>query len=158
VDVKSKPVHFYVQRSESFTLTDIVIPFDIELLNIGDMPWIRQLEVLLPFVHTVDGIYPFEFSALKDTNNESDIIVSLEVNDVEVGSTYATALPNYMGLSGINAYLRLKTGDQVTLYKIFYGHLRDFCFRFTQFSWSLVEEDILLGWNKFIVKILTFIA
>lgn len=137
VDVKSKPVHFYVQRLSNFNLTDVTLPFEQEILNIGG----AMNTASGVFTAPVDGIYRFEFSGMK-WDTATYVFVSLQVNGVRVADTYATGLPNHLALSGINASLRLKTGDQVRLFKG-PGILRDDS-RFTQFTGWLVEEDLLL--------------
>ncbi len=96
------------------------------------------------FTAPVDGIYHFEFSSLKDATDPSSIFITLQVNGVGIGTAYATNLPNYLGFSGINAYLRLKTGDRVTLYKTG-GALQDDN-RYTHFTGSLVDEELLVGY------------
>jgi len=136
--VKSKSVYFYVQRSGDFSLTNVVVPFNIEILNVGD----AMNTASGVFTAPVDGVYHFEFSALK-LNDASNIFVHLQVNGITMVTSYATYLSNYLALPSINAYIRLKTGDQVWLYKN-QGTLRD-DFRYTQFAGQLVEEDLVLG-------------
>jgi len=66
------------------------------------------------------------------------------VNGVSISSSYALDYGAvYRGLSGISASLRLKTGDQVRLFKTT-GTLNDEGGLFTHFSGSLIEEDLVL--------------
>ncbi len=139
LEVKSKSVIFYVQRSTDFSLTNVVLPFDIVRLNVGD----AMDTAAGMFTTPVNGIYHFEFSAMKDAFDPTAVFVTLQVNGVGIATSYATSLPNYLGLSTINAYLRLKAGDQVRLFKTS-GTLKD-DFRYAQFTGWLVEEDILFG-------------
>jgi len=127
-----------VQRLHDFNLTDVVLPFELELLNIGG----GMNTASGVFTAPVDGLYHFEFSALKMLD-ESKIFVHLQVNGVTKVTSYATSLPYFLALPSINAYIRLKTGDQVWLYKGV-GTLRD-DYRYTQFAGQLVEEDLVLG-------------
>ena len=135
--MKSKSVYFYVQRSTDFSLANVVLPFDIEILNVGG----AMNTAAGVFTAPVNGIYHFEFSAMK-LNDASSIYVHLQVNGVTMATSYATNQSDFLALPSINAYIRLKTGDQVWLYKT-YGTLRDY-FRYTQFTGQLVEEDLVL--------------
>jgi len=71
----------------------------------------------------------------------AELAIYLQVNGVKIGVSYGTSLPNYLGLSGINASLRLKVEDQVRLYKVNNASLNDDGNHFTHFSGWLVEED-----------------
>ncbi len=104
----------------------------------------------------VVGIYHLEFSGLKDSST-AGIYVYLQVNGANVGISYTTWLSNFLALSGIiSASLRLKFGDLVRLYKTS-GALDDGAGgdQFIYFTGWLVEEDLLLGWNKHIAKNIT---
>jgi len=139
VDVKSKSVHFTVQRTSSnFDLENAVIPFDIERLNVGG----AMNMATGVFVAPVNGIYHFEFNGMKYVDSTA-IFVFLQVNGDNIGSAYATNLPNYLGLSGISASLKLKSGDQVRLFKTT-GTLHEWL-QYTFFTGWLVEEDLVLG-------------
>ena len=97
------------------------------------------------FTAPVDGIYHFEFSGLKDASDSTVIAIQLQLNGVFIGHSYGPPLPNYfLGLSSISASLRLKTGDQVTLFKES-GTLNDDAGHWTHFTGWLVEEDLVLG-------------
>lgn len=94
------------------------------------------------FTVPVDGIYHFEFFGLKFV--ESIVLrVLLQVNGVSISEAFATGLPNYLGLSGISASLRLKSGDQVRLFKT--TGIIDPDPYVSQFTGWLVEEDLLFG-------------
>lgn len=143
VDIKTKSVHFYVQRSADFALSD-VIPFDIVQLNEGG--------AMNPpagiFTVPVDGIYQFEVSALRDAVSATDAVyIDFQVNGVTIASSYATNLPDFVALYGINVSFRLKTGDQVRLYKLG-GVINDNNRHYTHFSGRLVEEDLVLVGNN----------
>ena len=98
------------------------------------------------FIAPVNGIYHFEFSGMKDAaDNSASYRVILQVNGALISTSYATnALPNYLGLSAINTYLRLKSGDQVRLYKNGGTLFDDIGYGYTQFTGWLVEEDLVL--------------
>jgi len=123
-------------------VTNAVIPFDIERLNVGE----AMNLVAGTFSAPVDGIYHFEFSGLRDTTSETDILVYLQVNGVNIAACYSSYLPYtfFGGLSSINASLRLRTGDQVRLYKTAGALFDGLAYGYTQFTGWLVEEDIIL--------------
>lgn len=138
IEVKRRSIYFYVQRVSDFGVTNVVLPYELERLNVGG----AMNAGTGVFTAPVNGIYHFEFSSMK-LDNGSKAFVHLQVNGVTVATSYATALPNFLSLSSINAYLHLKAGDQVRMYKN-EGTLRD-DYRHTQFAGQLVEEDLVLG-------------
>ena len=143
VDVKSKSVNFYVQRNSDFALNNTIIPvsFEIERLNVGG----AMNTAAGIFTVPVDGIYHFEFSALKDASDSANVYVRLLVNGQTIGMSYGSNIPGYwVGLSSINARLRLKTGDQVSVFKDG-GTIHDDSGHYTHFNGWLVEEDLVLA-------------
>ncbi len=140
--MKIQSVHFFVQRSRDFNLTNVVIPFDIERLNVGGAMDLATGVFTVP----VNGIYHFEFSALKESSDINSVYVYLQLNGVDIGISYATNLPNFLSLNGISASLRLKIGDEVKLYKA--GGTLDDDGPFTHFTGWLVEEDLVLAVQK----------
>ena len=64
IEIKSSTVHFYVQRNTMFDTTDVVIPFQLERLNLGGAMNLATGIFTVP----VAGVYHFEFSALKDVS------------------------------------------------------------------------------------------
>jgi len=118
-------------------LTNAVIPFDRVLLNEGE----AMNAATGIFTVPVDGIYHFDFTAMKDFDS-IDVYIYLQVNNETVGNSYAPSL-SFVSLSGISASFRLKIGDQVRLFKTT-GTLNDNAGHYTYFSGWLVEEDLLL--------------
>jgi len=124
--------------SGDFALNNTVIRFDTQLLNEGDAMNLATGIFTVP----VDGIYHFDFKGIK-SSSPSWLRVFLQVNDVSIGEAFAGS-ENYAALSGIGASLRLKTGDQVRLYKA-EGIIHDYSpAHFTFFTGWLVEEDLKL--------------
>jgi len=143
MEVKTKSIHFYVQRSQVFSQDNVVIPFDIVRLNEGG----GMNAAAGVFTAPVDGIYHFEFAALRDDSRNGQMYIDLQVNGATLATSFAAYISNYVSVNGINASLRLKSGDQVRLYKSG-GTLDDNNRHYTQFSGWLVEEDLILVRNK----------
>ena len=97
VDVKSKSVYFYVQRTSEFSLSNVVLPFELEVVNVGGAMNISEGVFSAP----VSGIYHFEFSALKSPTDELAYVV-LQVNGLNIGGSYAPDLPKFLALSSIS--------------------------------------------------------
>ncbi len=135
-----RSVHFSVQRINAFGLNNAVIPFEVEVLNVGG----AMDTASGTFTAPVGGIYHFEFSGMKGSDPTA-LNIALQVNGVDVGSTYATDLANVFALSGINISLKLQIGDTVRLFKTT-GTLNDFTGnnRNSHFSGWLEEEDVVL--------------
>jgi len=120
-------------------LANVVLPFDLERLNVGGAMNLATGVFTVP----VDGIYHFQFSGLRDYTDATGMSIGLNVNGVNTGNCYSSSLPSYsVGLSGISASLRLKVGDQVTLFKGS-GTLREDA-HYTHFTGWLVEEDLVI--------------
>jgi len=97
------------------------------------------------FTVPVNGIYHFELSGLKTYGDVSFLYLQLQVNGASIGASFSPHLDNsdqFISLSGISASLRLKTGDQVRLFKTG-GTLFDDGNHYTQFTGWLVEEDLV---------------
>jgi len=139
VELKTKSVHFYVQR----TTTDEkpgMIPFQKEVLNLGGA---MDLTTGL-FTAPVNGVYHFEFAALKDYSTSSESYVHLVVNGKEFATSYAKDGTFFIGHSGISASLLLKAGDKVGMEKPS-GGFADWHHRYTHFTGWLVEQQIELA-------------
>ena len=137
VEIKTKNVHFYVQRLNGFFTSDVVIPFDVAVMNEGNaFDLARGI-----FTALVPGIYHFQFSAVKYENIEALRIV-LQVNGKNVGMAGTDKNKESWNAVSISASLRLKAGDRVNMYNE-YGMIADGPPRWTHFSGWLVEEDLM---------------
>lgn len=137
MDVKTKGVHFYVQRNTSFKMANTVIPFEVGVLNIGDAMNVKSGIFTAP----VSGVYHFEFTGTKD-KSDKQLDVQLEVNsNIHVGEAHGSGAVKSTSNLYITASLRLKKGDRVNLYKAG-GVLYDSTVHYTHFTGWLVEEDL----------------
>lgn len=138
VDVKTKNVHFYVQRNSPFNNNNSVVPFQVERLNVGGAMNLASGVFTAP----VDGTYYFEFFGQKDESNSLDLRIDFRLNSQIMNWAYTPALPQFFTTSSANL-LRLKTGDKVDLYKniggILYANNAGFQSYFT--GW-LLDEDL----------------
>ena len=90
VDVKTKTVHFYVQRIRHFETFNAVIPFQKDRLNEGDAFDLSSGIFTVP----VPGTYHFDFSAVKDGVANS-LAIYLQVNGANVGRAETAAEPMF---------------------------------------------------------------
>jgi len=137
LDVKTKSVHFYVQRDTIFNTDYTVIPFESARLNEGGAMNLASGVFTAP----VDGIYHFEFSGVKDPST-TGLDISFQLNGVNVGHaiTNPVATGTWDSLS-ITASLRLKVNDKVNLYNLSGALHEANNNHYTHFTGWLVEED-----------------
>ncbi|XP_057375243.1 uncharacterized protein LOC130696180 [Daphnia carinata] len=90
-DVKTQPVHFYVQRSDQYSSSSSsVIPFNIEVLNDGGAMDIRSGIFTVPKT----GTYLFDFSGVNDPN-DGVLSVEFNIDDKKMASTFAGDLGHF---------------------------------------------------------------
>ncbi len=112
-DVKTRSVHFYVQRNES-TEESGVLRFQLARLNVGEAMNLATGIFTVPS----NGIYHFEFSAVK--NGKEEWAIYLQVNGVRIASSFSQVkitTGNCYVTGMLNASFRLKKGDQVNIFK-----------------------------------------
>jgi len=142
LDVKSSPIQFHVQRSNSFTDANKVIrPYDIELLNQGG--GMNRTSGI--FKAPVNGIYYFSFRGQIHTKNLIDL------NNLQLrknGSIVATSISSFgmWHVVSLECTIRLKKYDHVDVKKgPNEGELAEnIKEHLTHFSGHLIEEDLTL--------------
>jgi hypothetical protein len=148
-DVKSTPVHFYVQRNSGFSTRDNRIPWDLSRVNEGNAMNLQTGKFTAPR----PGIYFFSFTGLVDLPASSYRValgVYLNLNGGLIGSGRVeeanTSDYQYSPLT-LQSTLNLKKGDQVwlqiyvqttgaSLYDSTYNHYNHFT------GWMLEEEIV----------------
>jgi len=136
VDIKTKSVHFYVQKNYSFS-EKAVIPFELERLNEGG----AMNLVSGVFTAPIPGIYHFQFSCLAESSVYSDLDIHIQLNEEKIGVAHTSSKMGF-STTALTASLRLKATDRVTLYKAG-GVLHDSIGHHTDFAGWLVEEDLI---------------
>jgi len=109
VDLKTKSVHFYVQRKLSHRVKG-VINFHIQRLNDGEALNLTTGVFTTP----LNGTYHFQFSGIKSSDTDY-LYVKLQVNGVIVGQTVFNDgdMKRVYSSASLTASLKLKAGDRV---------------------------------------------
>jgi hypothetical protein len=154
-DVKSTPVHFYVQRSSSFSSFGPPIAFELARVNEGNAMNLTSGIFTAPR----PGIYFFSFTGLVEFPASSSRVflgVSLYLNDIylldRIGTGYvaeSNTVTDQLSPLTLQSTLNLKKGDQVWvaipenylptgafLYDNSYSH-------YSHFTGFMLEEEIV---------------
>ena len=148
-DVKSTPVHFYVQRNSNFDL-QTTIPFDLEVVNEGNAMNLMSGIFTAP----VTGIYFFSFTGLARFPASSDYVylnVILYLNGGQIGlgrAEDANTVDNQFGpLSSLQSTMNLKKGDQVWVEITGMSSevylLDNINYHYTHFTGFMLQEEIV---------------
>jgi hypothetical protein len=152
VDVKSAPVHFYVQRNSSFHKTETPIPFDLALVNEGNAMNLTSGK----FTATRPGIYFFSFVGMARLESSSSSSVSfssyLYLNGNRIGSSFvkeSNAPVDQFNPVTLQSTLNLKTGDQLWVEIRYLSSSSSYLldegksgYHHTHFSGFMLEEEI----------------
>jgi hypothetical protein len=149
-DVKSTPVHFYVQRNSSFSTSGTPIPFDLARVNEGNAMNLTSGIFTAP----TTGIYFFSFTGLtyfRDASGSSSVylLVDLYLNGGRIGSGYVSESNTVAGQNSpltLQSTLNLKKGDQVWItinWQSTGAYLYDASYHFTHFTGWMLEEEIV---------------
>ncbi len=149
VDVKSEPVHFYVQRNSSFSTQDTPIPFEFAWVNEGNA-------MDLPsgiFTAPRPGIYFFSFTGVAYLKSSSwatfDSYLYLNGNRIGTSNVKEQNAPidQYNPLT-LQSTLNLQKGDRVWVQINYYPdsslYLADYpSSHLTHFTGFMLEEEIV---------------
>ena len=70
--IKSSPIYFYVQRKSNFAVPNVVIPYEVELLNEGEALDLASGVFTAP----VSGVYYFSFKSFTGSSRVTKLIVT----------------------------------------------------------------------------------
>lgn len=143
-DVKSSPVHFYVQRKSPFYLEgrgrfSAILPFEITRSNQGGGMDAKTGVFTVP----KPGTYVFTFGAIK-RDKALHVDIFLRLNDVErIASVYGSEHAGYFTLS-LQSILTLKKNDRIylVLQSASGGGIYDDDDMTTHFSGFLLDEQL----------------
>jgi hypothetical protein len=146
-DVKSAPVHFYVQRNSHFETQHTPIPFELARVNEGNAMNLTTGKFTAPR----PGIYFFSFAGvahLEDARSSSWFLSNLYLNGNIIGGSHVREKngPVYRPLT-LQSTLNLKTGDQ--LWVAFSSSGKSYLvdsdegFHLTHFTGFMLEEEIV---------------
>ncbi|XP_046456611.1 uncharacterized protein LOC124203801 [Daphnia pulex] len=153
VDVKSAPVHFYVQRSTSFSTVNTPIKFDLVRVNEGNAMDLTSGKFMAPR----PGIYFFSFAGDARLEGDAglgsstvDFYSRLYLNGFLIGSSHVHKHDGIIDQESpvtIQSTLNLKKDDQVWVTFSYSGgsssHLFDDSYHYTHFTGFLLEEEIV---------------
>jgi hypothetical protein len=147
VDVKSAPVHFYVQRNSPFNKTETPIPFELALANEGNAMNLTSGIFTAPR----PGIYFFSFTGVARLESSSDVYFDsyLYLNGNRIGTS--DVRENYGPVDQfspvtLQSTLSLKKGDRVWVTIDYTGsstYLADNSYHQTHFTGWMLEEEIV---------------
>ncbi len=149
-DVKSAPVHFYVQKNSSFSSQSTPIPFDLARVNEGNAMDLTSGKFTAPR----PGIYFFSFAGVGHLNDSPPawFYSFLYLNGNRIGSSSVTEnygpVDQFSPLT-LQSTLNLKKGDQLWLQIEISGdgssHLFDDSEHATHFTGFMLEEQIVVS-------------
>ncbi len=152
-DVKSAPVHFYVQRNSKFNKTETPIPFELTRVNEENAMNLTSGIFTAPR----PGIYFFSFTGLARLESSSIYLYSsLYLNGNLIGMSLVqenkSPVDQWSPLT-LQSTLKLKKGDRVWVQINYSGssaYLLDNEYHHTHYTGFMLEEEIvasLLGFG-----------
>jgi hypothetical protein len=147
-DVKSAPVHFYVQRNESFHNKSTPISFNLAVVNEGNAMDLASGKFTAP----QPGIYFFSFAGVARLYSPFIyyFYTSLYLNGNQIGRSTVSgnirnATDQYSPLA-VQSTLNMKKGDQVWVGILYSSssssYLYDDIYHYTHFMGFMLEEEI----------------
>ena len=136
MNIKTSPVHFYVQRNSHFSRSNAVLTFEVERLNLGGAMNINTGVFTAP----CSGTYHFSFAFMKN-GQVKPIRIYIRKNGVAIGAAFTHAYEAFLQ-SSLSVTLKLKLGDTVDLFQIGEASIYDDETHFNHFTGWLIEEDL----------------
>ncbi|XP_046638032.1 uncharacterized protein LOC124316249 [Daphnia pulicaria] len=147
VDVKSAPVHFYVQRNSNFNTQSTPIPFDLVRVNEGNAMDLNTGKFTAP----QPGIYFFSFAGVAhlESSSYANFYSYLYLNGNSIGlsfvAEYKGPVEQYSVVT-LQSTLNLKKGDRLWVQIGYSGsdtYLHDnIDYHLTHFTGFMLEEEI----------------
>ncbi len=146
-DVKSAPVHFYVQRNSLISTEGNPIPFELARVNEGNAMNLNTGKFTAPR----PGIYFFSFAGTAQLNFPSAVGFPSELylNGNSIGSSWVYEAKGPVDQKSpvtLQSTLNLKTGDRVWVQIGYSGsssYLHDDSYHRTHFTGFMLEEEIV---------------
>jgi hypothetical protein len=136
-DVKSAPVHFYVQRNSTFYTHTTPVPFDLARINEGNAMNLTSGK----FTASRQGVYYFSLTGWMANSNPHSL--GLYLNGALIGRNWSPT-SSWSPLN-LHSTLHLKKGDQVWLqmYAMSSIQMYDDADHRTHFTGFLLEEEVV---------------